>query len=52
MADTALVKLDAARKLLAEANAAPDLKALHDNLASVQQWLKRRGFSLDVQKSF
>lgn len=49
MCETALAKLDAACRILSEVSAPFELKALRDDLTSVQQWLKRRGASLELQ---
>jgi len=45
--DTALVKLDAARRMLAEAKDVYDLMDLRDQAATVQAWIRRRDLSLD-----
>jgi len=45
--DTALVKLDAARRMLAEAKDVYDLIDLRDQAATVQGWIRRRDLSLD-----
>ena len=45
--DLALVKLDAARRMLAEAKDVYDLVDIRDQAATVQTWLRRRDASLD-----
>jgi len=45
--DTALAKLDAARRMLAQAKDVYDLIDIRDKAATVQAWIRRRDMSLD-----
>ena len=50
--DTAILKLDAARRMLAEARDVYDLIDIRDQAATVETWMRRRDLSLEESKHF